>query len=304
MKEYIAFGLAALTLVACDGNPVAVYGPGGGTVDDGSVPVEPPIIDEATSTCGSSSFICTSDIEDVSVNDDGTVVVIKGTPFDETPLGGTFVPASEVNNAALGYDYNNDQLNGFSAYENDDPDRLSPYLAIVAESEDGSITVGTVSVMAGYNDYGYNGSFIRPNVSADLPGQGLVQYSGEYAGIVTLSGSTETYTSQGNVFIELDYVDEKLRGRTEGRTINGAPASEANGDIFFNDTNIDTEYTGTAGNSVNGIEQWSGSYQGVIAGDGTTTGGIFQVVDDDWLGNEFISAQETGVFIATTPDLE
>lgn len=324
MKHPLVILMAVLALGACSGNSIdlATDGAGGGG-DDGGTPVNPDASDDDpiinATDCTSSSLSCAGDVTDASYNSDTDVLTIVSTPFDEEPTTATYVRANTIDNSvigypnAYGYDFAADNVNGYAAYENDDPVALNPYLALYGESPDGTIKVGQVAIMRGYRDFGYGGTFFESTGSSPRPDQDLAVYKGAYAGIVVFNGSGDAFTSEGDVYFEVDFTDEVIRGGTDGRTFDGPVANdpaEPLGELTFDDTFFtggDT-FTGQAINfDSNGDVKYQGTYSGVFGAD-DQIGGVFQV---DWTGfgetddpntSEDITSRETGIYIIPRDD--
>ena len=297
MNKFLILGVSAMALSACSGSTLPTFGPGGGGGGDG---VDTPIIEGDT---------CSGDVLAVSYDADTDTLRITGTPFDETPLPGTYVRADTINNLTIpfsNFDYGSDNLNGFAAYENDDGFAINPYFALNQTSADGSVTVGQSAVADGYRSYGYGGYWIRVNEAASLPGAELAYYDGDFAGIIALQGDTGAAStiqlSEGDVFFEVDFTDGFIKGQTFGRTIDGDAAAE----IVFDDVAFDgTTFSGNA-TSVGLDNNWEGTYAGAFTGaNGETLGGVFITEQSNFSDDEDLTARETAIFIATkTPRVE
>ncbi|QMU57036.1 MAG: hypothetical protein GKR98_01760 [Boseongicola sp.] len=275
MKLHLAVTTAFLALAACGGQGIADLGDGGG--DGGGDPSD---------TC-EGAFVCSGDI--TAVNLDGAVLEITGLPFDETVLAGTYTLAGAVN--------------GFALYISDDPSAAALlYNAYYETSADGSVTVGQAAVMEGYRSFGYEGTFLRLNDPANLPVAELATYSGQYAGIVLLNGSSDTYNSQGAISFNVDFTDGVINGSTTGRDIITLTSATQELDLIFDDTDIvNGAFTGNALSiDAMGDEFHSGTYSGVFGGtDAETVGGHFIITADEFDGDTEVGSKETGTFIAT-----
>lgn len=284
MKLQSATILAILALAACgsgggDLEIGSVEGDGGGSVGIGTEEEEV----DPNDTCAN-SYDCTGDVVAVSYDADDDILSITGTPFDETELAGTYVRAGT-------------DVNGIPTYINDDPDRFNDYIAYLAESAGGEIQVGAIGI-EGYQDFGYSGTYLLLTDSAtNLPSEGLVEFTGNAAGVLVYEGAGALDTSLGFVTLEVDFTDNRLKGFVTGRnstsTIGTLPTS-----LVFNDTDIQNgEFSGTV-NSYNGAEVLEeGTYSGAFAGDGSVVGGTYEATYDDFAGD--ITSRDTGVFIAT-----
>ncbi len=285
MKLNIILASAYLALAACSGSPVGLGGDdeeegggvgggggGGGGGDD---------------TCAG-PFVCTGDVLTVTFDPGGPgtgddVLTITGLPFDDDPGAAVYAFDQTVN--------------GFNVYENTDPATFNQYLAIYQPSAGGEVEAGAVGV-AGYNDFGYGGTYMLVNSAASgLPAAGLVEYTGSVAGVMTYDGSGALDLTRGDLTMEVDFTDSKIKGFVTGRMIVGGGALF---DLVLNDTDIVAgSFEGTAiSRDGAGDPAETGTYNGLFAGaGGGTVAGFYQVVDPEFATD--ISSQDTSVFIGT-----
>lgn len=274
MKQFLCAGAALMALAACDGNTITVFPPvgGGGTVI-------PP-----TSNCDT-GVECQGDVTFVAYDEDTDTLTIAGTPFDDDNINGDYVRVPGNDIAAAG--------GTWLAYENA-PVGLSPYTAYIRASASGQVSAGVVN-NDDYFDYGYGGSFYAVNGGVSVPVAGLATYTGDYVGLRVFDGSDGLEVATGDVDMEVDFGDERIRGFITNRAIQGGGALE---DLVLNDGVITGgSFSGTAISRDGGgavIEE--GTYEGQFAGTGASElVGIFIVQDT----TDAINVQETGVYTAT-----
>jgi hypothetical protein len=323
MKPHYAFFGAAMLLAACGGTSDIDIGGGGGgggnpvpenpTIDPGDLPVD------GTETCG--AFVCSGDVTNITFSagalagdpsDDS--LILTGLPFDDDPLGAEFTYLTTVT-GGNGIDYD--------IYENQETTPIpgfNRYLAIYKQTSGGEITVG-VAAIEGYQEFGYSGAWYDvDDVTTSIPTLGLVGYTGDYAGTLTLDGSGALFLTDGTLRMEVDFTDSYLKGFIEDRDVYsvdgaGTLTNLARGPgtdrptLVLNDTIItDGSFEGTV-NSYNddGSVLETGTYQGFFGGsDASVVGGLVRAIgdfdidgDEDTDPNEDIfSARDLGVFTA------
>jgi len=317
MKLYYAFLGATLLLAACGGSGDSDIGSGGGdtgetptpggeVVDPGDLPVE------GTETCG--AFVCSGDVTNITF-DAGALVgdpsddslILTGLPFDDDPLGAEFTYLTTIDRVNVDYDI----------YENLDASPISGfnrYLAIFKSTSGGEITVG-VAAVEGYQAFGYSGAWYDvDDVTASIPAIGLVGYTGDYAGTLTLDGSGNLYLTDGVVAMEVDFTDSYLKGFITDRDVFTVSAGGVLADVgdrptlVLNDTIIsDGSFEGTVNSyETDGTVLESGTYQGFFGGtDASVVGGLVQAIGEyDLSGAEespnedAFNARDLGVFTA------
>ena len=275
MKHILYAGAAVCALAACDGNTISVFPPAGG----GGVPDIP-----SSNTCNAGGLNCSGDVTAVSYDSGTDTLTITGTPFDDDNIDGDYVrtPGADVVGAG----------GTWLAYQND-PVGLSPYTAYIRASAGGEVTAGVVN-NEDYFDFGYGGSFYSVNVNGGTPG-GLATYSGDYVGLRVFTGASGIDTATGDVDMEVDFGDNRVRGFITNRQIVGGAGLP---NLILNDGTIaNGDFSGTAVSRTGGNEVESGTYNGSFAGVGASTlVGVFVVTDT--VTDPDVTVQETGVFIA------
>ena len=275
MKHILYAGAAVSARAACDGNVIEVFPPAGG----GGVPDIP-----TSNTCNAGGLNCSGDVTAVSYDSGTDTLTITGTPFDDDNIDGDYVrtPGADVVGAG----------GTWLAYQND-PVGLSPYTAYIRASAGGEVTAGVVN-NEDYFDFGYGGSFYSVNVNGGTPG-GLATYSGDYVGLRVFTGASGIDTATGDVDMEVDFGDNRVRGFITNRQIVGGAGLP---NLILNDGTIaNGDFSGTAVSRTGGNEVESGTYNGSFAGVGASTlVGVFVVTDT--VTDPDVTVQETGVFIA------
>lgn len=161
-------------------------------------------------------------LTDVTFTPGSNTITVSGAGLDTTPTAGVF-----TRNANL-------DVAGYTAYSvQEDPlDRM--FIALVTQSADGSVEGGVILDGGQFNRF-FGGSFYRRNGTytpfvPSQPNQGLVSYSGEYAGLSNLgtTNSAELIPAPagtdasllprqsarvtGDVFINADFADNVING--------------------------------------------------------------------------------------------
>lgn len=304
-KLTTAFAMIAL-LAACDSaNPFQ----GDDTVDDG----------EEVTTDGIPEVLA-DDLTSVAFDPDERTLFVDLSALDRAD---TDIPLSEyVENPDLATAEMEAQGYQVYTYQDDPLDRM--FVAIVAQSADGSV-VGAVVMDGGQFTKFFSGGFYATDGNY-TPGEptndtGLVSYAGVYAGLSNLDvdgaellpvpvGTDPAILPDqpaqivGKAFINADFQDNTINGAIYERAfVNLDPAFEALlggpelDNIFLIPTAITTE--GTFFGSVENPEQEAiGSYGGTFGG--TEAAGIAGVLtnDGDWIP-EVDNEVEFGVFVLT-----
>ncbi|MBT8414921.1 MAG: hypothetical protein KJO30_11375 [Boseongicola sp.] len=313
MKLHYAFLGAAMLLAACGGASDTDIGGGGGGGGGGENPVpETPGIDpgelpvDGTETCG--AFVCSGDVSNITF--DGTTLTLTGLPFDDDPEGAVFTLLTTVTGTSsegISYDI----------YENQDTTPIpgfNRYLAVHKTTDGGEITVG-VAAIEGYAEFGYSGAWYDvDNITTTIPTLGLVEYTGDYAGTLTFAGPGLLYLTDGEVEMQVDFTDSRLKGFITDRdvySVTGAGTLTDVGDLntlVLNDAVItDGSFEGTV-TSYDDTETpvEGGTYQGFFGGgDAAVIGGLVQATGDYDLSQaeedpneDVFTARDLGVFTA------
>lgn len=326
MKFQIFLMTSMLALAACGGSGDSDIGGGGGGGGDGGGTVVPPddTVDpgdlpvDGTETCG--GFACSGDVTNITFDagldpDDPSddLLVLTDLPFDDDPNGAQFTFLETI--TAGGNTYN--------VYTNADTNPIpgfNDYYAIYTETENGELRLG-VAAIEGYVPFGYTGAWYDVDeLIASIPDEGLVEYAGGYAGTLTFDGNGSLATTSGNVSMQVDFTDSRLKGFITDRTLENVDlvsptitdAAQAEPAFLPNLVLNDTAITGGAfSGTVNSYDDEgavveSGTYQGFFGGsDGAVVGGLVQAIGPiDFNGEDVddpdleFTSRDLGVFTA------
>ena len=219
---------------------------------------------------------------------DTDTVIITGAPYDDGNLDGVY-----VRDPAL-------DLNGFQAFRNN-PAGFSPYIAYWRSSATGATQAGVVR-NADYFDLGYGGSIYRRDATTTIPRQGLASYTADYVGLIAFENASGLERTQGDVRMEVDFADERMRGFVTNRV--NLSTGDAMLNVVLNDSTFANGHA-TNGTAVSrdgaGETVESGRYEALFGGvDAAEVVGVFvlsSTVDRGALTD--LRARETGIFIGT-----
>ena len=282
MKLHILLASAFLALAGCAGSPVGLGGDdegdgggvGGGGGGGGGVPGD---------TC-IGVFICDGEVLAVTYDAGTDTLSITGTPFDETPLAATYVRAPA-------------DVNGIPTYMNDE-NPFNTYTAYYTESAGGEIAVGATGI-DGYQDYGYGGTFVLLSDPASLPSTGLAEFTGAVAGLVAYLGSGSLDTSTGDILMQVDFTDNRIKGFVTSRTFSGGLGTTPTSLVLNDTTIVGGSFEGTVNSYTGPDEIETGTYSGYFAGgSGDYIGGTYEAINPDYATD--VTSRDTGVFIATS----
>ena len=248
-----------------------------------------------------------NDLVNVAFTPGSQTITVTGNTLDTTPLSGTY-----TRNASL-------DIPGYVAYsvQEDNLDRM--FVALLAESADGSVEGGTIIDGGQFGTF-FGGAFYRRNdaYSAYVPSQpdqGLVTYTGEYAGLTNQnfprSGSTDVLPLPasitddnpiaprqpdmvvGTVFINADFSDSVINGSIVDRALVGRGTAQPDLNLDPATITADGTFLGTVTRSMD--QQGVGTYGGAFGGtQATGVAGAVEIADylDD-VDNE----EEYGAFV-------
>lgn len=250
-----------------------------------------------------------NDLVNVAFTPGSQTITVTGNTLDTTPLSGTY-----TRNASL-------DIPGYVAYsvQEDNLDRM--FVALLAESADGSVEGGTIIDGGQFGTFS-GGAFYRRNdpytaYVPSQPNQGLVTYTGDYAGLTNLnfprSAGAEILALPagilddspiapqqpdmvvGTVFINADFTDSVINGSIIDRSLVGR--GTVLGDINLNPATITADGTFLGDVATSDDQQQVGTYGGAFGGtQATGVAGAVQISDylDD-VDNE----EEYGAFVLT-----
>ena len=253
------------------------------------------------------------DVTRVSYDPAQNTIVVEGLTLDDVPFSAVYTraPALEAN------------VPGYQVYTaQDDPlDRHSTAFAGQANNS-GAVRAGVVVTGGPRNRY-FGGTFYERDGSFVPPAGGQVTYTGRYAGLTNLDGSTEDLLPvppgtppelvpdqaaevTGDVFMNADFADNSIEGNIINRQLEGSTtlpslvlvSSEiASNGTFFGDVEFESSDPLSGPNPVGSD---IGDYGGIIGGpDGEgLAGGIF-LGEFDGLGDQLgiEDEEEYGIFV-------
>ncbi|MBT0958631.1 hypothetical protein IV417_14670 [Alphaproteobacteria bacterium KMM 3653] len=310
--------MSALSIVAfvaaCsggDGTNVVTDGPDDDETTDVGVDADPDEVDTSVvpeAIAGNLSSISYSDNGTPNNNSDDTLLVDLSA-LDQSPVNpDDNLEAEYVRNTAL-------DVPGYVAFSvQDDPlDRL--FVAMVGESEDGSVRAAVVGDGGQFGRY-FNGATYERDEGAEIPTTGLVSYAGIYTGLTneddldqdqilapeagTPSQLLPAQPRQtiGGIFLNVDFDDLAANGVIIERQFTDGEGLD---DVYLTDGVLDEDgyFTGAAGMVDDGTLVTLGSFGGVIGNNGDALAGALALdtiyVSSDTRDGDF--DEETGIFV-------
>lgn len=242
-----------------------------------------------------------NDLVNVAYSPGAQTITVTGSTLDTSPLNGVY-----TRNTSL-------DIPGYEAYSiQDDPlDRM--FVALVAESTDGSVEGGTIVDGGQFGSF-FGGSFYRRN-DTYTAGTGLVSYSGDYAGLANLNfprsvsqdilplpadvafdspnAPQQPDMVVGTVFINADFVDNVVNGSIVDRSLVGRGTLLDDVNLRPTEITADGTFGGEAERSTD--QQQIGTYAGAFGG--TQASGIAGAIElQDYL-EDVDNEQEYGAFV-------
>jgi hypothetical protein len=294
MKNLMMGAVLCASLAACgDGNPFTGAGTSTGGGDDTDV------------NAAGIPAVLAQDLESFTYNPDNQTLTIRGVTAEDSPF-----EASYVRKPAL-------DRGGYQAYTQQDGS-LDRHSTAFVKDIDGT-RAGIAATGGQFTFFFVGGAYGNSSYSAPVdPGSnlqgGLVQYAGNYVGVVNTAGSGEdllpvapgTETSflpgqvaeiTGRILVTASFSDSSVAGTITERVIEDA---EANGfaplavpDIQLAPTDIALD--GTFLGEVKQVGEEKGTYGGIFGGTGATeVAGVLTVEDHDLGG---VADIENGVFV-------
>lgn len=229
--------MACLLLAACDGNPFAADGGGGGVPDPG---VTPPGAVPAEVARDMNAFSYAAGVLKIDMQG----VSSSGKLATFTRAAALDVPSGTGND-------------GYEAYVYQDTALTRSYLAYVATNERGNLLAVSAADGGQFNEHNYGGRFVqltaftRP-VTSDAPESGLFSYAGSYVGIFSpgeyADGSdtrppelrpAEPFIVRGTAQINGDFAHSAVEGGIVDRQLFRQDGTRVNG-LVINDGDPDT----------------------------------------------------------------
>jgi len=306
-RKFIA--VSALSgLAACGGGEFLfpTDGNGGGTTGDPTTPGTSPgtVVDPISQGVPDS---LAKNLKSINFNPGNDTITVEIASLDTTPLTATYARRPSLD------------INGYTAFavQEDSLDRL--FVALVDESDDGSVKAGVVGdggqfgrfFSGGY--YTREGAFNRPVIGTG-PGAGQVSYAGNYAALVNGGGDGSELLPvpspgtvdpvllprqpgqiSGSIFINANFADNSVNGAVYDRIL--VDTGLTLDSIILLPTDIAANGTFLGNVEYEGQRQDIGDYGGIFGGTGAAgVGGLIALTEfSDGLENE----NELGVFVLT-----
>ncbi|WP_241482206.1 thymidylate synthase [Leisingera sp. ANG-Vp] len=244
----------------------------------------------------------------MSYNATDQTLTVTGVGLDETPFTATYVRKPALDR------------NGYEAYTVQDNALTEHSTAYVREIEGGQATVvmtgGQFGFFQGGTTYGRTGTFSAPDTEQG-PG-GIVSYAGTYIGLLNINGdggdlitptpgtAPELLPGQaaevtGDVFINADFSDNRVKGTVYNRQITDQPATIVE-DLDLEPTDIASGGTFDGAVSTGGIGV--GEYGGVFSGTdaAAVAGSVHATSHIQAFSGSTVPIEEFGVFVLGSCD--
>jgi hypothetical protein len=292
---YTKSALWALILLAgCGGNPIDNDGTGGGGGGGGTdVPIPESLSRNVTGA---------------AYDADAETLELQISGLDTTPIVATYERIPKLD------------LPGYQAFkvQEDALDRM--FIALAAESQDGSVRAVTAADGGQFNRYfggGYyerDGSFDRPTIGTG-PQAGQVSYAGDYAGVtnvgapgnpdvIPVPGGTDPSLIpeqpsrvSGDIFLNVNFADNLVNGSIYNRVLVDGKFQLADVVLLPTDITEDGTFEGTAEGPIPDEDEVAGTFGGVFGGtDSASVAGVVSLTEFESDAEE---EQEHGVFVLT-----
>ncbi|MCC5985047.1 MAG: hypothetical protein JJU42_11845 [Rhodobacteraceae bacterium] len=267
MNKMVLTLVCCAALVACSdsdttGNPAGLIGGGTGATPPGDNGDAPPDENDADPELpeGNDLVRVGGAVTEVTFDPDAGILNIQGEPFD---FEGDFT-RSEA-----------DDRPGFAAYRSTtgvDPSERQ-YLAFLGVDATNALVAGVVATPYRLRTE-FGGTFLSRGAVPELPTNIQMTHDGDYAAVRTLDNLQ--HVIQGDARLLLDFRDDRDAPSIEGviRNRQNLTTSEALDQITLIFTEID-ENGNFIGQAWDEEEDFTGFYDGMIAGDGAAaTGGV------------------------------
>lgn len=264
--------------------------------------------DDPTDVTGTIPEDLAGDVDSVSYNAADQTLTVTGVGLDDSPFSATYVRKPALDRA------------GYEAYTVQDNALTEHSTAYVRETEGGYATVVVTGGQFGYfqggTTYGRSGNFSAPDTSQS--GTGIVSYAGSYVGLLNVDGdkgdlidpSNGTDPSilpgqaaevTGDVFINADFTDNRVKGSIYNRQITDQPSTAVE-DIALTPTDIasDGSFTGDLSNNGSSVGQYGGVFSGSNAA--AVAGSIHATDHISALSGGTVPIEEYGIFVLDSCD--
>ncbi|AHD00402.1 hypothetical protein [Leisingera methylohalidivorans] len=265
--------------------------------------------DDPTDATGTIPEALANDVDSVSYDADNQTLTVTGVGLDETPFTATYVRKPALDRV------------GYEAYTVQDNALTEHSTAYVREVEGGFATVvvtgGQFGFYQGGTTYGRNGRYSAPNTEQGAGG--IVSYAGTYVGLLNIDGDGgdlidptngtdptilpgQAAEVTGDVFINADFSDNRVKGTVYNRRITDQPGTAVE-TLNLDPTAIasDGSFNGQASIANIGV----GEYGGVFAGtDAAAVAGSIHATNhiSALSGGTGADIEEYGVFVLGSCD--
>jgi hypothetical protein len=286
---------ALVLLAGCGGNPIE--NPGGGGGGGGGGENELPIPESLA-----------RNITGAAYDADAETLELQISGLDTTPIVATYTRIAKLD------------LPGYQAFkvQEDALDRM--FIALAAESQDGSVRAVTAADGGQFNRYfagGYyerDGGFDRPAIGTG-PAAGQVSYAGDYAAVTNIGapgnpdvipvppGTDPSVIPEqparvsGDIFLNANFADNLVNGSIYNRVLVDGGFQLADVVLLPADITADGTFSGTAEGRIPNENEVGGTYGGVFGGtDSASVAGVVALTEFE---DDFDNEQEHGVFVLT-----
>jgi hypothetical protein len=283
--------LAVVLLAACSGNPIDNGGTGGGGETDLPIPVS-----------------LARNVTAAAYDADKETLQLQLSGLDTTPITATYTRIPKLD------------VPGYQAFkvQEDALDRM--FIALAAESQDGSVRAVTAADGGQFNRYfggGYyerDGGFDRPTIGTG-PAAGQVSYAGDYAGVTNVGAPgnpdvipvppgtnpsvipDQPARTSGDIFLNVNFAENLVNGSIFNRVIVDGGFRLANVVLLPTDIATDGTFLGTAEGQIPEEDEVAGTFGGIFGG--TDSAAVAGVVSLTKFEDDFEDEEEHGVFVLT-----
>lgn len=286
---------ALILLAGCGGNPIDNGGTGGGGGGGGGTDLPIPVS-------------LARNVTAAAYDADAQTLQLQLSGLDTTPITATYSRAEKLD------------VPGYQAYkvQEDALDRM--FIALAAESQDGSVRAVTAADGGQFNRYfggGYyerDGGFDRPTIGTG-PAAGQVSYAGDYAGVTNIGAPgnpdvipvppgtdpslipDQPARVSGDIFLNVNFAENLVNGSIYNRVIVDGNFQLQDVVLLPSDIAADGTFLGTAEGRIPNEDEIAGNYGGVFGGtDAAAVAGVVSLTKfDDDVEDEV----EHGVFVLT-----
>ncbi|QDI76248.1 MULTISPECIES: transferrin-binding protein-like solute binding protein [Leisingera] len=264
--------------------------------------------DDPTDVTGTIPEDLAGDVDSVSYNAANQTLTVTGVGLDDSPFPATYVRKPALDRA------------GYEAYTVQDNELTEHSTAYVRTTEGGYaavvVTGGQFGFFQGGTTYGRTGTYSAPDTSQS--GTGIVSYAGTYVGLLNVDGdngdlidpSNGTNPSilpgqaaevTGDVFINADFTDNRVKGGIYNRQITDQPGTAVE-NLALNPTGIasDGSFTGDVSTDGSAVGQYGGVFAGSNAA--AVAGSLHATDHISALRGGTVPIEEYGVFVLGSCD--